>query len=248
MKNNTDSLDKRIKKSYYEGLEKYLTAIFGIIGTIAIIINLHLKGYESENILDAIKDIAGLIAVFTVFLLAYKHFGKEKFDFNKEFENDLKEWIKQNDYLVCENFDEDGKGKHKKRCCSMMIDHSNILTRKKYAKDAITNKEKGAFVYLPYFDDDGNLRNEFEFRFNERTFENQKHYRDENGKVNLKEIIEQIKIRIEDNFKSIGIKTKANPSNKTITVSYEDIEINKDSARKLIDIIEFVKTLVLAIA
>jgi hypothetical protein len=237
------------KVKYNDQLEKILTALFGSIGTIAIFINLHLKGYQSENILDAVKDIAGLIVVIAVFLVANKLFRKgDKFDFTKLFENHLKNWIEQNDYLVCENFDEEGRGKFAKRYCSMIIDHSNIVTRKKYAKDATPNKEKGAFVYLPYKDETGKLKNEFEFRFNERTFERQEIYKTNTGEVNLKAILEQFAIRIDDNFKSIGISVKANPSNKTITVSFEEIEQTEENAKKLVDLVEFVKTLTLALA
>lgn len=35
--------------NYNENLEKFLTAIFGIIGIIAILINVHLKGYGTED-------------------------------------------------------------------------------------------------------------------------------------------------------------------------------------------------------
>lgn len=230
-------------------LEKHLTTIFSIVGTLAIIINLHIKGYSGENILDAVKDLAGLVVVIAVFLVANKLFIKgEKFDFVKIFENHLKNWIEQNDYLVSENFDEDGKGKYSKRYCSMVIDHSNIVTRKKYAKDAAQNREKGAFVYLPYKDEYSTIKNEFEFRFNERTFERQNIYKTEAGEVNLKSILEQFAIRIDDNFKNIGISVKAYPSNKTIKVSFEDMEKSEENAKKLIDMVEFVKTMVLALA
>jgi hypothetical protein len=240
-------MSKTIK--YNDNLEKLLTALFGSIGIIAIFINLHLKGYQSENVLDAIKDIAGLIVVIAVFLLANKLFRKsEKFDFVKIFELYLKDWIEQNDFLVCENFDEEGKGKYSKRYCSMLIDHSNIVTRKKYAKDAVPNKEKGAFVYLPYKDESGKLRNEFEFRFNERTFERQTIYKTHTGEVDLKAILEQFAMRIDDNFKGIGISSKANPSNKTISVSFDAMVQNEENAKKLIDLVEFVKTLSLALA
>ncbi|MEJ5274021.1 MAG: hypothetical protein WH035_07810, partial [Spirochaetota bacterium] len=40
-------------------------------------------------------------------------------------------------------------------------------------------------------DETGKIRNEFEFRFNERTFERQNIYRTDNGEVNLKAILEQ---------------------------------------------------------
>lgn len=234
---------------YNDNLEKILTAVFGGVGTVAIFVNLSLKGYSGENILDAIKDLAGMIVVIAVFLVANKLFRKgEKFDFAKVFEARLKTWIQQNDYLVCDNFEEEGKGKFGKRYCSMVIDHSNIVTRKKYAKDATPNKEKGAFVYLPYTDESGKIRNEFEFRFNERTFERQKIYNLENGDVNLKAIMEQIALRIDDNFKELGIHSKVNPSQKTITVSFEEMERSEENAGKLVEMVEFVKTMVLALA
>jgi len=230
-------------------LEKKLTAIFGAIGLIAILVNLNLKGLTSINILDAIKDISGLIVVIAVFLLANKLFKKsEDLNFSKLFEEYLKDWIKQNEYLVCENFDDEGKGKFGKRYCSMIIDHSNIVRKSKLASDAAQNKEKGAFVYLPYKDETGNQKNEFEFRFNERTFERQKIYKNETGEVKLKEILEDFSKRIYETFNSLGITSKVNPSNKTITVSFENMEQTKENARKLIDIVEFVKTLTLALA
>jgi hypothetical protein len=237
------------KINYNDDLEKILTAVFGVIGIAAIIINLNNKGFTSENIWDAIKDIAGLIVVIAVFLVANKLFKKgQTIDFAKLFENHLKDWITQNEYLVCENFDDEGKGKFNKRYCSMVIDHSNLVTRKKYAKDAAPNKEKGAFVYLPYIDETGQLKNEFEFRFNERTFERQNIYKTETGEVNLKAILEQFALRIDDNFRSIGITSKVNPSNKTITVSYENMEQTAENSKKLIDLVEFVKSMSLALA
>jgi len=236
-------------KYYDDNLEKYLTAIFGGIGIIAILVNLNIKGYDSCSILDAVNDISGLIVVIAVFLLANRIFRKhKKVDFVAEFEHYLKEWIKENDYLICDDLAGDGKGKYQKRFCSMVIDHSNLVTRKKTAKAATPKKEKGAFVYLPYLDDDGKYKNEFEFRFNERTFERQNIYRNEKDEVDLKAILAQIALRIEDSFRHLGIKTKVVASNKTIIVSYEEMERTKENARKLIDLVEFVKTLVLAIA
>ena len=236
-------------KKYDDNLEKMLTAIFGVVGIIAIIIKLIISGFSTENIIDAIKEISGLVVVIAVFLVANKLFRKVgKVDFTSIFENQLKDWISQNDYLVCENFDEEGKGKYNKRYCSMVIDHSNILTRRKSAKDAAVNREKGAFVYLPYMDDNGITKNEFEFRFNERTFDRQEIYRTSENKVDLPSIISQISSRIEDNFRYLEISSKPNPSNKTITVSFEKMEQTEANARKLINLVEFVKTLVLALA
>lgn len=53
-------------------LEQNLTTVFGALGMIAILANLHLKGYEATNILDAVKDVAGLIVIIIVFFVANK--------------------------------------------------------------------------------------------------------------------------------------------------------------------------------
>jgi len=231
-------------------IEKIATYVLAPLGVIAILINLFIvKGFTVEGGLDALKDLAGLAVTFTVFFIAIKIFRKGiNFDFVAEFESNLKDWINQNDYLVCDNFDEEGKGKYKKRYCLMIIDHSNLVTAKKTAKAATINKEKGAFVYLPYKDDDGKIREEFEFRFNERTFERQNIFKTEEGKPDLKAIIEKFSSRIETTFRELNITVKANPSNKTITVYFKEMDHSKENAKKLVDMVEFVKTMVLALA
>ena len=230
-------------KNYDDNLEKILTAVFGILGLFAVLINLNIKGYEIGNILDAIKDMAGLVVVITVFLVTSKLFrrGKE-LDFPKIFEEDLKEWIYQNDYLISDNLDPTDQGK---KCCRMVIDHSNFVTQKKLAKDAITNKEKAEFVRLPA---EGEKKFEFRFSFNERTFERQKTYVKENGAVDLNAILEQFSKRIDDKFKHLFIKAEADKPHSAIIVYYENMNRTKENARKLIDVIEFVKTMVLALA
>ncbi len=234
-------------KKYDDNLEKILTAIFGTVATIAVIINLFVKGLTPEHLLDALKDLAGLIVVIAVFLIANKIFMKSKqTGFNEVFEKYLKDWIDQNKYLVDDNFDTEGKGKYKKRYCSMMIDHSNIVTQKKLAKNATPNKEKGAFVYLPYQDDEGKWKNEFEFRFNKRTFERQNIYKKDNQEVDLKTILELFAKSINENFHQVGINAKAYSD--TITVSFEIMEQSEENAKKLVDMVQFVKTMVLAIA
>lgn len=52
--------------------EKSLSALFAVIATLVILINLSLKGYTAENALDALKDLLGLFVTIAVFLLAYK--------------------------------------------------------------------------------------------------------------------------------------------------------------------------------
>ena len=234
-------------KKYDDNLEKLLTAVFGALGAVAIVVNLFMKGWTIENLLDGLKDMAGLIVVIAVFLIANKMFREvAKPDFSELFEKYLKDWIHQNDYLV-DSINEEGKGKYQKRYCSMMIDHSNFVTQNKLVKSAASRTEKAAFVYLPYQDQEGKQKNEFEFRFNEKTFERQDKYKID-GEVILKDILDAFTRAINMKFNNILIEAKSNPSNKTITVSYEEMERTEDNARKLVDMVEFVKTMVLAIA
>lgn len=228
---------------YDDDLEKRLTAIFGSVAILAVLVNLHVVGYEISNVLNAIKDIASLIVVIAVFFLANKIFRKgEDVDFSSLFEANLKEWIHQNEYLISEEFDGDGKGKYATRFCSMVIDHSNVVTQKKLARDASQNKEKATFVRLP-----SEGRNQFEFRFNERTFERQETFR-KDEKADLGAIIDQFSKRINDMFGDMVISAKADKANKSIVVSFDGIDPTQANARKLIDIVEFVKTMVMALA
>lgn len=237
-------------KKYDDNLEKYLTAIFSVVGISVIITNLSISGFSTKNILTAIQDISGIIVVIAVFLVANKLFIKrKKVDFVSLFETYLNEWISDNNYLISDITPGEGKGKFNKRFCSMVIDHSNIATKRKLANKAIVNKEIGAFVYLPIKEaNNDKYKPEFDFRFNERTFERRGIYKKEDGTADLKEIMILISNRINDNFENIGITSKPNPSKKTITVSFEKMEQSKENARRLLDVIEFVKTLVLAIA
>jgi hypothetical protein len=91
-------------KYYDENLEKILTAVFGVIGSLAIIINLFIKGWTNENILDGLVDFAGLIVTIIVFLVAFRTMTRLDYSgFKKEFEKYLQEWIDQNSYLIDED-------------------------------------------------------------------------------------------------------------------------------------------------
>jgi hypothetical protein len=51
--------------------EQLIAVIFSIVGTLAILINLTIKGFDVENLLDAIKDLVGLLVTVAIFLVAY---------------------------------------------------------------------------------------------------------------------------------------------------------------------------------
>lgn len=226
-----------------DDLEKKLTVVFGVVAALAILFKLHLNGYGTADLLDAIKDLSGLIVVIAVFLVANKLFRRDKdFNFNAAFESHLKEWIQRNDYLVSEEFDGEGQGKFATRFCSMVIDHSNLVTQKKKARDAAHNKEKATFVRLPSGDNQ-----HFEFRFNERTFERQQVYR-KGESVDLSAILEQFRMRIEEAFRDLSVDVSLDKQAKAIKVSFQRMEQTADNARRLVYVVEFVKTMVLALA
>jgi hypothetical protein len=228
---------------YDDHLEKILSAIFGIIGILAIILNLGIKGVTSENTLDAVKDIAGLVVTIMVFLLASKMFRKMNFqDFAGKFEEYLRDWAEQNRFLIDTKSVEEEMGKEKKRSYFMLTDHSNFVTAEAIASEI--TKKKGAFLYLPTRDQLGELRQTIEFKLNESTFKRQEKYQD------VHEIVLQFVKRIHDEFvDTLGIKVEPSTQDPyKIVISLDGVERTEENAKKLIDLVEFVKTMVLALA
>lgn len=58
--------------------EQAIAVIFSIVGSLAILINLSIKGFTTENSLDAIKDLVGLLVTVAIFLVAYSISNKSK--------------------------------------------------------------------------------------------------------------------------------------------------------------------------
>lgn len=58
--------------------EQVIAVIFSIVGSLAIVINLAIKGFAAENLLDAIKDLVGLLVTVAVFFVAYSISNKSK--------------------------------------------------------------------------------------------------------------------------------------------------------------------------
>lgn len=229
--------------SYNDDLEKLLSAVFGIVGILAIFVNVGIKGFTAENILDAVKDVAGLVVTIAVFLIASKIFRSMSFeDFVGKFEEYLREWAEQNAYLIDTTSIEEERGQEGKRCYKMLTDHSNFVIAEAPAHEL--NKLKGAFLYLPPKNAIGDARQVIEFRVNVSTFKRQKHYKD------VKDIAKQFATRINDEFAellNIQAEISQQDSNKII-VSLENVERTEESAKRLIDLVEFVKTMALALA
>mgnify|MGYP001610228737 FL=1 len=251
-------------KKYDDYLEKIVAAVFVTIGIAAILINLHFKEWQGwPNWLDAIKDIAGLIVVLIVFLMTSKLFNRNQIhNFVEVFETKLIKWIEQNEHLVClhegavlneelssqnqESVETNRRqSKYDKRSCMMLKEHSNVVTGRKTAKNADYG-EKAVFVYLPSKDENGTIRKEFEFRFNSTTFKRQPLF--QNG-TDLKEITSLFLNKIEKKFKTSEFPIELHQKSKdAITVTFSRVAETEENAQRLVDVIEFVKTMVLALA
>jgi len=237
------------KWNYNEDLEKTLTAVFGFVGITAIIVNLTIKGYTSENIFDAIKDISSLIIAIAVFLVANKIFRrKKKMDFNQKFEALLAEWVSQNKYLIDPTIREEGKKEHK-RIYNMVLDHTLLVETNVLA----TQQRSAAFLYLPQTKKSEKISDEvfkrkqqlIQFKINESNFSHRKDFDYEKEK---KRILDSIAGRINSEFGQYGFVATRSGEPEKIDVDFSGIERDEENARRLVALVEFVKTMVLAIA
>lgn len=55
-----------------EKQEQTISVIFAIVGVVAIFTNLFIKGFSTENLLDAVKEFAGLFLTIIIFLVAFR--------------------------------------------------------------------------------------------------------------------------------------------------------------------------------
>jgi len=242
-------------KKYDDKLEKSLTAIFGAVGTIAVIINLFVKGLTTVNLLDALKDIAGLIVVISVFLLASKVFKAMTYsDFKGLFEEYLQKWVEQNKYLI--DNEKQIAGSEGKQFYYMLTKkhHKNIVFQEKHAtkfpeKVSASDYNKGAFLYTDHKD-----KQEIIIGINKSMFK-ENEYADK-----LEEVASKLKERIIDfslNFEFVKNTNKNKYSDEDIkinkdgtrlVISIKDIEKSNENAKLLIDLLEYIKTMILALA
>jgi len=244
-------------KHYDDNLEKYLTAIFGTIGSLAIIINVFIKGWSNENIMDGLVDLAGLLATIVVFLIAMKTVSRLNYsNFKKAFEEYLQEWIDQNRYLI--DKEKRTEGKENKQFYYMLTKrhHNNVVLQKKVAHDFPIKKGfiwyKGVFLYTDYKDiEEIIIGLNKSFFISKRGGELPKPFK------NLKDIAEKFKERIEghftDKFEYINksdtqIPIEITDNGKRLHISIKEIANTKDNAKIAIDMIEYIKTLIIALA
>lgn len=242
-------------KKYDDNLEKILTVVFGVLGTIAIIVNLFIKGWTTENLLDGLKDISGLVVVIIVFIIASKVFRAMSYsDFKGLFEKYLDDWVKQNRFLIDEEKRKEGKEEKEFYYMLTKKHHKNILFQEKLAKEfqvkaSASDYNKGVFLYTDTKD-----KEEIIIGINKSLFLGNE-YQD-----NLEEVARKLKERIIDFSENIDFIKKSNKvqfsdddikiteNGKRIIISLKDIEKSNESARALINLLEYIKTMILALA
>ena len=244
-------------KHYDENLEKYLTAIFGIIGTLAIIANLFIKGWTYENILDALKDLAGLLVTIVVFLISVKTMRRLSYsNFKSAFEEYLQEWVSQNRYLIDEVKRKEGKENKEFYYMLTKQHHNNVVLEEKIANDFPIKEgtiyHKGVFLYTDYKEAE-----EIIIGLNKSFFVSKRGEELPKPFEDLMDIANKFKDRIIEHFEDkfdyidksdVGIPIKITDNGKRIHISLKKIANTKENAKTAIDMIEYVKTLIIALA
>lgn len=244
-------------KHYDDKLEKYLTAIFGIIGTIAIIANLFIKGWTSENILDGLKDLAGLLVTIIVFIIAMKTMKKLSYsNFKSAFEEYLKVWVSQNRYLIDEAKRKEGKENKEFYFMLTKSHHKNVVLQEKVAADFLKNEgtvyHKGVFLYTDYRETE-----EITIGLNKSFFTSKRGEELPKPFTKILDIANQFKDRITEHFEGefeyinksdIGIPITITDNGKRLHISIKKIANTKENAKIAIDMIEYIKTLIIALA
>ncbi|MBL7127545.1 MAG: hypothetical protein ISS16_01005 [Ignavibacteria bacterium] len=235
-----------MKKSFWKD-EKFWTIFLGTIGCLALIWILINDPSDWPSILVNFAQIGVAVIVFFIAHNIFKNLIKKKtFGFNEKFEEHLKDWAEQNKYLIDTSEIGVPKGNEKRRSIQMICNHANMLN----CSDAnSTSSKRGSFLYLPKSDEFGYEKqtegSQIEFKINKGMFEtnNEIFSNYENLK---KDISNKIANSVKIKFAEFNISVVSKDDR--IIVDFSKLEKTDDNAKKLIDVVEFVKTIFLAIA
>jgi hypothetical protein len=227
-----------------ESKEKWIAFWLSIAGTIFIIVNIYFKGFSIENLFDALKDICGF-AVSIIIVFITSKIIKKYSNFKSKFNKYLKEWVDQNDYLIDSKLKTAGTTDTKEYYYMLTkIHHKNFITREKKAFEFPETygklNAKGAFLYI-----DTKENQEIIFGLSKSAFISKA---GEDLEFPLSEIAIQFSTRINEEFGYLNIDAKPKSDGTRITVSIKEVQKTEENAKKLIDLVEFVKTMILAFA
>ncbi|MDD4363415.1 MAG: hypothetical protein PHD33_04290 [Atribacterota bacterium] len=244
-------------KGYSNNYEKYLAAIFSTLGSLAIIINLFLKGWTAENILDSLAKLSGLLVTVIVFLIAMKTVSRLNYsNFKKAFEEYLQEWIDQNRFLIDEVKRKEGKENKEFYYMLTKQHHNNLIIQQKVANDFSISQgsiyHKGVFLYTDYKDEE-----EIIIGLNKSFFISKRGGDLPKPFNTIMDIAESFKNRIKEHFEDkfdyinkddAGIPIEVTNEGKRLHISIKKIANTKDNAKTAIDMLEYIKTLIIALA
>ena len=244
-------------KYYDDKMEKNLTAIFGVIGTVAIIANLFVKGWTNENILDSLADMAGLLVTIIVFAVSIKMMKKLSYsNFKIAFEEYLHEWVSQNRYLIDEVKRKEGKENKEFYYMLTKAHHSNMVLQEKIANDFPINEgtiyHKGVFLYTDYKETE-----EIIIGLNKSFFTSKRGEELPTPFMEINDIASKFKERIIEHFEDrfdyidktdVGIPIEITDNGKRLHISIKKIANTKENAKIAVDMIEYIKTLIIALA
>ena len=220
-------------------VEKIVSYILAPLGVIAIVINLFfVKGFSVTDGLDALKDLAGLTVAFVVVLMALKVFKgpKKVHSFYEKVHEKLEHWANDNLFLI---YKTDLKG-YNGEVFNMLCDLSSFAD----VTASTSTKQKGVFLYFPA-QEDFEKEKHMIFKINKSLFLSK--YKDDFDTV-MPFILNKISDKISIVFKDLDVKPEVIKSDMKVKISFPKLVESEDSAQRIIDVIEFTKTLVLAMA
>lgn len=227
-----------------EIIVKYIAGIFALLGIFAVIYKLYLYGATKNNVIDAIVIISQIITMASVVILGMSEIIKNrKGAAKRKFKKALKHWDKKYNTLVKFEIAEKAKGTTNggKDCvfAQMLMNHSNILESEEY----LNNKPNSYtdFAIIPV-----DLQGEIMFFIKNTMFSKVE-------EKDLKKNLNKIKTLLDDKYKDIirePVVVSDKRSDFTIIRLHlkKDLEENSENYNKILELLDFMTMVYLAIA
>jgi hypothetical protein len=218
--------------------EKSWTILLGGIGCIALTWNFINNPSDWPNILVNFAQIGVAVIVFFMTSNIISRIKGKRVDFITLFDEIIERWAIDNKYLVdsSQMFTSQSE-KQDTRIIFMIFDLNSF--GEKVAEDS---KQKAAFLYLPSRDDSN--KHSIVFKINQQLFSKVDDF-DSQKEI----ILDKISSRIRERFsESLKLNTKVLKSELKVQVDFSKMEKTKENAERLKDVVEFVKTMILALA
>ena len=189
-----------------------------------------------------------LVVTLMVFLLTLKIFRMGYGSFRQIFEERLHEWVEDNDYLIDSQKKTAGSIETKEFYFMLTKPHhSNLLERSKLASEFPDTggriNPKGAFLYT-----DPNDKQEMVFGLN-RSFFLDKSGADLPGGYDLPKIADKLVDNLKADFgDELNLSFSVNGDGTRISVSLKDSPRTNEAARRLVDMVDSVKSMILGLA